>query len=64
MTSTQKIVLIALAVAGVVCLLVGLSLMHYIGGFMRTVEDEARKEKEERDAPDIESDENTKNTGA
>ena len=44
MTGTQKIVLIALLALGVVCLLVGFTLSHYIGGFIRHVEEEAREE--------------------
>ena len=47
MTLTQKIVLIALLVLGGLCLIVGFTLMHYIGGFLRTVEEE--KEREEAD---------------
>ena len=49
MTTTQKVILIALLVVGAIALLVGFSLMHYLGGFMRTVEEEAR-EQEEREA--------------
>ena len=45
MTLTQKIIIIALLVLGGLCLIVGFTLMHYIGGFLRTVEDE--KEREE-----------------
>ena len=45
MTLTQKIILIALLVLGGLCLIVGFTLMHYIGGFLRTVEEE--KEQEE-----------------
>ena len=47
MTLTQKIILIALLVLGGICLIVGFTLMHYIGGFLRTVEEE--KEREEAD---------------
>ena len=47
MTLTQKIILIALLVLGGICLIVGFALMHYIGGFLRTVEEE--KEREEAD---------------
>ena len=49
MTTTQKVILIALLAVGAIALIVGLSLSHYIGGFLRTVEEEAR-EQEERDA--------------
>ena len=45
MSDVQKIILIALAVAGLIFLLVGFVLMHHIGGFMRTVEEEAREEE-------------------
>lgn len=47
MTLTQKIVLIALLVLGGLCLIVGFTLMHYIGGFLRTVEEEKTQEDEE-----------------
>ena len=46
MTLTQKIVLIALLVLGGICLIVGFTLMHYIGGFLRTVEEEKAQEDE------------------
>lgn len=45
MTLAQKTILIALLVVGGLCLVVGFALMHYIGGFMRTVEEEAREEE-------------------
>lgn len=48
MTLTQKIVLIALLVLGGLCLIVGFTLMHYIGGFLRTVEEEKEREEAER----------------
>ena len=55
MTDTQKIVLIALVVLGALCLLVGFTLSHHIGGFIRHVEEEAREEEEackaEEEAP-------------
>ena len=44
MTLTQKIVLIALLVLGGLCLIVGFTLMHHIGGFLRTVEEEKEQE--------------------
>ena len=46
MTDTQKIILIALLALGALCLIVGLTLSHYIGGFIRHVEEEAREEEE------------------
>jgi hypothetical protein len=49
MTLTQKIVLIALLVLGGLCLIVGFTLMHYIGGFLRTVEEEKTQEEEEHE---------------
>ena len=52
MTLTQKIVLIALLVLGGLCLIVGFTLMHYIGGFLRTVEEE----KSQEEASECESD--------
>ena len=48
MTLTQKIILIALLVLGGICLIVGFTLMHYIGGFLRTVEEEKEREEIER----------------
>ena len=42
MTLTQKIILIGLLVVGGLCLIVGFTLMHYIGGFLRTVEEAGR----------------------
>ena len=50
MTGTQKIVLIALIALGVICLLVGFTLSHYIGGFIHHVEEEAREEEAAREA--------------
>ena len=46
MTLTQKIILIALLVVGGLGLIVGFTLMHYIGGFLRTVEEEKAQEEE------------------
>ncbi len=54
MTDTQKIILIALVALGAVCLLVGFTLSHYIGGFIRHVEEEAREEDEARKAEQAE----------
>lgn len=47
MTLTQKIILIALLVIGGVCVIVGFTLMHYIGGFLRTVEEEAQQSSDD-----------------
>ena len=52
MTLTQKIILIALLVVGGLCLIVGFTLMHYIGGFLRTVEEERAQEDECASQPD------------
>ena len=52
MTLTQKIILIALLVLGGLCLIVGFTLMHYIGGFLRTVEEEKTQEEEDSRQPD------------
>ena len=49
MTVQQKVILIALLVLGALCLIVGFTLMHHIGGFLRTVEEEAREQEKERD---------------
>ncbi len=45
MSFTQKVILVALLAVGALCLIVGLSLMHYIGGFLRTVEEEAQEQE-------------------
>ncbi len=45
MTIAQKIILIALLAVGALGLLVGFVLMHHIGGFLRTVEEEAREQE-------------------
>ena len=45
MTLTQKVILVALLVLGGLCLIVGITLSHYIGGFLRTVEEEAREQE-------------------
>ena len=55
-TFTQKFILIALLVLGVLCLVVGFSLMHYIGGFLRTVEEEAREQESEEQGADAAKD--------
>ena len=51
MSVTQKVILIALLVVGGLCVIVGFALMHHIGGFLRTVEEEARKSEEEYENP-------------
>ena len=45
MTLTQKIIFFALLVLGGLFLIVGLTLMHHIGGFLRTVEEEKEQEQ-------------------
>lgn len=52
MTVQQKVILIALLVLGALCLIVGFTLMHHIGGFLHTVEQEAREQEEERERRD------------
>ena len=46
MTLTQKIILIALLLLGGICLIVGFTLMHYIGGFLNTMEEEKERDDE------------------
>lgn len=50
MSDLQKIVLIALLAVGALSLIVGFTLSHHIGGFIRHVEEEAREEAEAEDA--------------
>ena len=50
MTLTLKIILIALLVLGGLCLIVGFTLTHYIGGFLRTVEEEKDRETQPDEA--------------
>lgn len=50
MTLAQKVILIALLAVGGLCLIVGFTLMHHIGGFLRTVEEEAREQEREAEA--------------
>ena len=50
MTDIQKIILIALLVLGALSLIVGLTLSHHIGGFVRHVEKEAQEEAEAEEA--------------
>jgi hypothetical protein len=51
MALTQKIILIALLVVGGLFLIVGITLTHHIGGFLRTVEEEKERESEEDAKP-------------
>lgn len=48
MTDGQTVILIALGVLLALCLIVGLTLNHHIGGFLETV----AREEEEREATD------------
>ena len=50
MTMTQKVFLIAVLVVGGICLIVGFTLAHYIGGFLSTIEEEAREQEQEDEA--------------
>ncbi|MBR1820498.1 MAG: hypothetical protein IJ769_02625 [Clostridia bacterium] len=50
MSDTQKIILIALLALGALCVIVGITLSHYIGGFIQHVEKEAQEEAEAEDA--------------
>ena len=47
MTTEQRVVLIALGVLAVLCMIVGMTLNHHIGGFLETV---AREEEEQDEA--------------
>lgn len=51
-TGEQKVILIALGVLLALCLIVGLTLNHHIGGFLETVarEEEEREREAEEDA--------------
>ena len=51
MALTQKIILIALLVVGGLFLIVGITLTHHIGGFLRTVEEEKERESEQNAKP-------------
>lgn len=50
-TGEQKVILIALGVLLALCLIVGLTLNHHIGGFLETVarEEEEREREAEED---------------
>ena len=48
-TGEQKVILIALGVLLALCLIVGLTLNHHVGGFIETV---AREEEAAREAED------------
>ena len=50
MTSLGRIVLIMLVLLGVLCVIVGAVLRHYIGGFFETVAREERKQSEQYEA--------------
>ena len=52
MANIKNVVLLAAGMLAAVALIVGLVLRHYIGGFIRTVEREAREEEAERDRED------------
>lgn len=65
MSETQNIIKAALAMAGVLALIgliVGMTLRHHIGGFLRTVEREAREQAEEAER-DARQGENRAETG-
>ena len=51
MTIAQRVILIALLVVGGLCLIVEFTLMHHIGGFLRTVEEEAREQEQAEKRP-------------
>jgi len=57
MTDLQKVILVALGLLFILCVIVSLTLRHYIGGFLETVareEEESNQESDARDAnPDI-----------
>ena len=59
MTDGQKIILIALGVLLALCLIVGLTLNHHIGGFLETV----AREEEEREEAAAESSDRRNDTG-
>ena len=59
MTDGQKILLIALGVLLALCLIVGLTLNHHIGGFLETV----AREEEEREKEAAEASARRDNTG-
>ena len=52
MANIKNVVLLAAGLLAAIALVVGLVLRHYIGGFIRTVEREAREEQAERDRED------------
>ena len=51
MAEGLRIILIALTVTGSIFLLVGFTLVHHIGGFMKTVEEEAREAEKDDSRP-------------
>ena len=68
MTIAQKVILGALLLVGALCLIVGFTLMHHLGGFIHTVEEEAREEEkraeEAREGDGPSAGENHRQTGA
>ena len=59
MTREQTVIAVALGVLAILCLIVGATLNHYIGGFLQTV----AREEEEQDAADPEGDARGKDRG-
>ena len=51
----QKTLLIALALLAALCVIIGAVLRHHIGGFIRTVAEEAREEEARRDREEAEA---------
>ena len=62
MTEVQWVVAIALGVLLVLCLIVGGTLNHHIGGFIETVAREEEEERERAEAEALEAE--SKHTGA
>lgn len=56
MTDMQKVILIALGLLFILCVIVSLTLRHYIGGFLETVAREEEESEREADARDDEPD--------
>lgn len=57
MSDTRELIVAALVMLGVLALIgliVGMALRHYIGGFIRTVEREAREQEESEEASSAE----------
>lgn len=57
MTDMQKVILVALGLLFILCVIVSMTLRHYIGGFLETVareEEESEREADDGDsAPDV-----------